>query len=697
MDSPGNPDSFNWETILMRAIGNFRTPHLKTNHFYPKASKRVYSFDLFDTVLSRKTGTPKGIFRIMQEILAKQMNSEKTWIGSFYDLRIQAEQAARKNTPDEEISLNEIYQTMSETHPDIPAETLAALEMETELTYSFGIRETVNTIHFLLDLGKRVILISDMYLPLPLIRKMLNRISPRLSALPIYLSSEQGVMKRTGNLFRHVLEKENLAPEELLHTGNDPWTDRQIPENLGIRTHVYTGSALLAPEKLMLIREESLYAQLMCGASRYTRLTAHDTSDAYRTGATFSGPLFYTCVRPILERAAGTRNALIHFLARDGYILKIIADEILSICPLPVRTNYFYASRETLIMPSIQDFSERLLPALQNLLFLASDETIETLSEKLYLSPKAIQEIRGGKEISEDQKITEKELTQIFSRLVRSNHLSSIREACAKKRILLLQYIKEQGFHNASNFIVDIGWTGNTQTALRNILDTIPTSCEILLCFGCVQNPRENKPFEFLTRLPAGDLQRICTSLELFCQADHGKTIGYEQKDGRIQPLFRPVPPQYPDWPFKRYYSGIRSFSSNFTLLLRDFDRNEKESESRLRKALLNILKRPPLYIARSVGSILYTHGVLDGQPKEAAPPFTCKMLMQYFLHRNAEITNWYEGSLARSNLRLIRLNASFFLLIRKMTNVFIWLKRDGIAATCREAVRQLKTIGKRG
>ncbi len=72
-------------------------------------------------------------------------------------------------------------------------------------------------------------------------------------------------------------------------------------------------------------------------------------------------------------------------------------------------------------------------------------------------------------------------------------------------------------------------------------------------------------------------------------------------------------------------------------------------------------------------------------------------MLIRYFLHRNAEITNWYEGSLARSNFRLIRLNASFFQLIRKMTNALIWLKRDGIAATCREAIRQLKTIGKRG
>ena len=681
----------------MRTIGISRTPYLRTNHFSRKLSKCVYSFDLFDTVLSRKTGTPKGIFCIMRELLTKQAQLERTWIETFYDLRIQAEKTARENAAGEEISLMEIYQTMKENHPEIPAETLAELEMETERTYSFGIRETVNTIHFLLDLGKRVVFISDMYLPLPLIREMLHGISPRLSGLPVYLSSEEGVMKQTGNLFRHVLEKENLAPEELLHTGDNLWADQQVPEGLGIRTHAYTGSALLAPEKLMLIREDSLYAQLMCGASRFTRLTAHDSSDVYRTGATFSGPLFYTCVRPVLARATRMKKALVHFMARDGYVLKIIADEILSISHLPVRTSYFYASRETLIMPSIRNFSEPLLSTLQELLFLSPDETAKTLSEKLYLSQKALQEIRGGKQISENQKITKKELKKIFSRLVRSNHISSIQRICAEKRNLLLHYIKEQGFYNASNFIVDIGWTGNTQTALRNILDTIPISCETLLCFGCRQDSQTEKPFEFLTDLPISDLQRFSTCLELFCQADHGKTIGYERKNGRIHPLFRSVPPRYLDWPFERYYSGLRSFSRNFTLLLRDFDLDEAEAEPRLRKALLNILKRPPLYIAQSVGSILYTRGVLDGQPKEAAPPFTYKMLIRYFLHRNAEITNWYEGSLARSNFRLIRLNASFFQLIRKMTNALIWLKRDGIAATCREAIRQLKTIGKRG
>lgn len=657
----------------------------------------VYSFDLFDTVISRKTGTPKGIFCMMQQKMQETWPEAAPYFTEhFFDIRIRAEQIAREEANREEISLNIIYQTMQRFYPAIPAGKISRLEMDLERKYSFGIRKTINTIHFLLDLGKRVIFISDMYLPIQQIREMLEKASPRFTGLPVYLSSEEGVTKLSGDLYRQALGREHLNPSDLLHTGNDPWTDIRIPAELGIHTLLCSETELLPPEQAMLTRENDLYAQLMCGASRFTRLTAHDNSDVNRTAATFSGPLFYTCIRPVLARAAEEKNAVVHFMARDGKVLKTIADAILSVHPLPVRTNYFYASRETLIMPSIRDFSERLHSELNRQSFLDHEETLHSLSQKLFLPAEAVQEFLQEKKIRRDKVLKKDECTYFFTWLSRSKYIPQIRQACEKKRHLLLEYLKELKFFSSSNFIVDIGWTGYTQTALRLMLDTIPVFCWNLLCFGGLPET-ERLPVKCLTRLSPVDLYKFCTSLELFCQADHGKTIGYERKDGRIQPLFRSVPPRYLDWPFERYYSGLRSFSRNFTLLLRDFDLDEAEAEPRLRKALLNILKRPPLYIAQSVGSILYTRGVLDGQPKEAAPPFTYKMLIRYFLHRNAEITNWYEGSLARSNFRLIRLNASFFQLIRKMTNTLIWLKRDGIAATCREAIRQLKTIGKRG
>ena len=37
--------------------------------------KKTVSFDVFDTLITRKTATPKGIFKIMQEVLKSNNKS----------------------------------------------------------------------------------------------------------------------------------------------------------------------------------------------------------------------------------------------------------------------------------------------------------------------------------------------------------------------------------------------------------------------------------------------------------------------------------------------------------------------------------------------------------------------------------------------------------------------------------------------
>lgn len=674
----------------MQTDHSIRHANPETDLLFRQPEGTVYSFDLFDTVLSRKTGTPKGIFCMMRKTLETWRELEKEFVLHFSEIRIQAETSARETVAGEEISLDDIYRAMKKLHPGIPEEKIARLEMDLERSSSFGIREIIETIHRLLDAGKRVVFISDMYLPSALIREMLEKASPRLSSLPVYLSSEQGVAKRSGNLFRRVLEKEHLAPEDLLHTGDDSRADIRIPGELGIRTCHFTGSALLEPEKIMLHREDDLYAQLMCGASRFTRLTSEDRSDAFRTAATFSGPLFYTCVFPVLERAANTKNALVHFMARDGNVLKIIADEILSVHPLPVRTNYFHASRETLLFPSLRNCSGTLFSVLKQRRFLDSCETLHSLSGKFFLPESSIRDFAEQNRIRPDQAMSEKMLKKFFTFLSRNGGLRNLREEGEKSRNLFLEYLKESGFFHASNFVVDIGWFGKSLTALRELLDNIPVSCENILCFGDARE-QQAPEIEILTPLTPDEQYRFNPCLELFCRADHGKTTGYERRDGKIHPLLSPLPAGYLTWPFRSYRSGLREFARNFTVLLSDFQPGRKEQEPALRRALLDLLTKPPLYVAETGGSILSVPGDPGVSGTEAAPPFTCTSLMQYLFTRNAGISIWYEGSLARSDFLFIRLHASFFLFLRKIANGFIWLKRDGLSATVREAIRQFK------
>ena len=99
-----------------------------------------YSFDIFDTLLTRKTATPSGIFAIMQYEL--QTNNQWDWIpihvrNNYHNLRIAAEREARKSyrkfTSSEEISLCQIYSFLPlNTSDSSKLEQLMLLEIETE-------------------------------------------------------------------------------------------------------------------------------------------------------------------------------------------------------------------------------------------------------------------------------------------------------------------------------------------------------------------------------------------------------------------------------------------------------------------------------------------------------------------------------------------------------------------------------------
>lgn len=160
----------------------------------------------------------------------------------------------------------------------------------------------------------------------------------------------------------------------------------------------------------------------------------------------------------------------------------------------------------------------------------------------------------------------------------------------------------------------------------------------------------EETSVEYQTRLMSEELYHCNPALELFCQANHGRTVGYESGEGTVHPILTPVSSRYLSWPFERYDAGLRDFSRNFTHLIQNLPEWEMEMETSIRKNLLKILKNPPRFIANVVGRILYIQGFFDEEIREAAP-FTWRTLIQYLLCRARNISNWYEGSPARSDL----------------------------------------------
>jgi len=70
-----------------------------------------------------------------------------------------------------------------------------------------------------------------------------------------------------------------------------------------------------------------------------------NTSYGYRIGHGFSGIALYTYVDWILKQASGRNIKRLYFIARDGFVLKRIADVIIKEYKLDIKTFYLYGSR----------------------------------------------------------------------------------------------------------------------------------------------------------------------------------------------------------------------------------------------------------------------------------------------------------------------------------------------------------------
>ena len=76
----------------------------------------MYSFDIFDTLITRCTAEPKGIFMLMREKIRESREYPSFFTENFYELRIGAEELARTHIQKrgkQEVTLNDIYRILA--------------------------------------------------------------------------------------------------------------------------------------------------------------------------------------------------------------------------------------------------------------------------------------------------------------------------------------------------------------------------------------------------------------------------------------------------------------------------------------------------------------------------------------------------------------------------------------------------------
>lgn len=310
------------------------------------------SFGIFDVLITRNTLYSTGVFLLIQDRInhpeCKQDFSEYI-LKHYAVIRKNAEGYAR-TIKKREVNLSDIYDVfmkMSCAEVD-QVRYLMEMEIQAELENVTGIEKNIALLKARISDHEKVALITDTYFSSDQIRSMLWNVDKEIADLPIYVSNEYGQTKRSGDLYLALQHDMGVPFSQWEHYGNDFVSDKRIPEAMGIQA-----ICLKAPEPMQWENklaaegkiEGDLVHQVYLGALKKIR-AKYTMNTAQKIGSTFGGCLLYPYVWRIIQVSIKEDYKRLYFIARDGYILKKIADIIIEAYGYQIQTKYIYGSRK---------------------------------------------------------------------------------------------------------------------------------------------------------------------------------------------------------------------------------------------------------------------------------------------------------------------------------------------------------------
>lgn len=629
----------------------------------------LYSFDIFDTLITRRTATPTGIFAIMQNAL-KFENYSQFFKQNFYKIRIGSEelsrQRARLTKGCLEVTLDDIYDIIqvNENLSYGDVKFLKSLEIEIEMQNIVLLQDNFALLKSLYNEGKRVVLISDMYLTAEQIHYIIDDLDPIFKNLKIYVSCEQGVSKHTGELYEIVKEKENFTGSKWVHYGDNQFSDVKNAKLKGINARFLEAENLMPYEYYLINQNMSnVDYQFSVGAGRIARIEnrfilkkglcckpkADDETfewrkaqldsarrefyqnksshvDKYDFGASYTAPILYNYVKWILCQANERGFKNLYFIARDGYLPKIVADLIIKYEKYDIKTHYIYGSRkawrvidkntyELAIERFFEEYPEFMTP--------------EFLSYRLNID---IKDILSIMKLNNAKKKLNKKDIKYYKDLLLNNE--KIKNFIIKKSFehveILKDYFKQNiDFAEKNIAFVDVNGSGYTQDFIAEILNEI-SPCTIWTFYYVNERMVQKEKSKKICCFPTC---RWDVFLELLCRSCDSQTIGYKRiTNNEISPTFDVDNSQaMREWGIEEYIEGICAYVKNILTAekINEYDSNIFEIYCNYSNYYFFALDRNS---AEIMGSIPFKVIRDESNMLECAPKFNSVQILRNFL-----------------------------------------------------------------
>ncbi len=426
---------------------------------------KTITFNIFDTLVTRKVYEPEDVFELVDEKVSHTFNIAK---GEYKSNRKKAEENLRKkNNYVGDVDINEIYEEFGKLL-NISAELsnqIKEVEIETDISLIIPRKDMLVLYNKLKSMNKELIMIADMYYTREIIEKILCKCG-YLGYCDILLSSETGFRKDNGTMWEYFYNK--YPNINSIHVGDNDVSDMFVNIKLDKPSyHILNGKKIYELSKLnagsknildnriikgLLVNKVLFNSPFNLQENKGVRI-----DDLKSCGYCLLGPVIFTYLQWLIKNIDKNYNLL--FVSREGYFLQKIYNLILDeYSKYHKNANYYFLiSKRAISVPTIETLSdiEEILSlkyegSLKELIFNRLGYILpDNIENKFVNSPGDLDEIISFIEPFKDEIINN-------AGIEKKNYLKYINSLNLDK--------------DNKNCIVDLGYSGTSQYYLAKLL-----------------------------------------------------------------------------------------------------------------------------------------------------------------------------------------------------------------------------------
>ncbi|EKD34711.1 MAG: hypothetical protein ACD_75C02222G0003 [uncultured bacterium] len=532
-------------------------------------NKEAVSFDIFDTLLVRRIHDPDLVkLPVARYIAGLAAARGRNWNWRKVQSRRDAiEQHHRATTgltfTDHEACypafmrelLEEVFQ---DRYDDSLLEKVTEHEFFMENSMLVPRKMLVDWFGELAADGKRIFLISDMYLPSSHLQQLVEHAGVLDLVEAVISSADTFLAKASGKAYPMIAEKYSIKPEGWLHIGDNPFSDGLRAGEAGLEAMIIHDPG--EDQRKSIVKRYYNYSDgkpFWRGRALQQLMAPLEgenlpCSSLYTEGYNFLGPLIGMFVQRIAELCRKNKITKVFFLSREGWTFKRYWEKATPFLfpggNLP-EVEYLYVSRMALAGASCA--YQGLTKTNADIAFLpAGNRDFRDVCRIFSLIPESFAGHLAGYGLTADTCLSlvhegyDPENRKRFDALLEDDAFQAeVRRQTMDANRAMQLYFEQAGlFAHRNVALVDIGWLGTIQ---RFLFESIAHRTDCPYCFGFLFGATRGIPYPESDRnkifgimydrnrfdLAASTLFYAQDIFEEACRAPHPTLNGYKLTD----------------------------------------------------------------------------------------------------------------------------------------------------------------------